>query len=459
MLPRALSLVFLTFATPAAGAADCARYEQIIAPIIGNFNGVPTNNSGVLQTPMLGAKSCSIATNSDNSARRGLRCIWRYHRSSEANARLFLSDWLNGLPECRPDQRPAKSTAPMKQGEVERVIYKAADGNEAWLFSLIRSADQTWTVAVTPSRKYQSASQRGSETPLSVTASSPQDCEPFRTFVEAVQSGFAGIPTRDVGGDLVLNKTFFGLNACIVAPSRRGGRCVTQDQRATGLIWADNKQSAMSAEAARCLPGWMQTVNAPKNTNYRETVFVSPDGRVKFGVNYSYYEPVATLTAFATMPEFAAIPEAAKPAPLAPRQPPPSCAALEEMLAPVRANFRNSSIATDGMRFLNPPVAGAENCVPIRRTSANYAAALSCTWRIDARSDADARATYAQWVATLKSCKSQLAPQPARSSGTASQIIEATFGEQFALERWSISLHHDNPYRIMITGLVRDVPP
>lgn len=363
------------------------------------------------------------------------------------------------MPECRPDQRPAKSTAPMKQGEVERIIYKAADGNEAWLFSLIRSADQTWTVAVTPSRKYQSASQRGSATPLSGPPSSPQDCEPFRTFVEAAQNGFAGIPTRDVGGDLVLNKTFFGLNACIVAPSRRGGRCVTQDQRATGFIWADNKQNAMSAAAARCLQGWTQTVNAPKNANYRETVFVSPDGRVKFGVNYSYYQPVATLTAFANIPEVAAIPVAATPTPVVNRQPPPRCAALEEMLTPVRANFRNSSIATVGTRFLNPPVAGAENCVPIRRTSANYAAALSCTWRIDAPSDADARATYAQWVATLKSCKSQLAPQPPKSTGTPAQLDEATLGEQFAPERWSISLHHDNPYRIMITGLVRDVPP
>lgn len=449
-----------------AYAADCARYDQIIAPITGNFSGIPTNGSGTLQTPILGAESCSFAMNSGSSARNGLRCIWRYHRSGETNARQFLSDWVSGLAECRLDQRPAKSTAPMKQGEVERIIYKAVDGNEAWFFSLIRSADQTWTVAVSPSRKSQSISQAGSETPLSGPTQSPQECEPFRTFVEAAQNGFSGIPTHDVGGDLVLSKTFFGLNVCIRAPNGRGGRCVTEDRRATGFVWADNKQAAMSAQAARCLAGWTQSAVAPKKTNYRETVLISPDGRVRFGINYSYYEPVATLTAFSSLVEepiapkpIAPNPAAPNPATVASRHPPPSCASLEEMLVPVRANFRNSRVAAVGTPFLNPPVAGAETCVPIRRTSSNYAASLSCTWRIDASSDTDARSTYAQWVEALKACKPQNAPQSPKPGATAGQIAELTLGEQFAHERWSISLHHDNPYRIMITGLVRDVPP
>jgi hypothetical protein len=626
----------LACAASSATMADCARYQEMLAPVAVNFEGVSTthmtDNWRVLLAPVRGAEFCTILKKTPDKARAGLNCTWPFAKSSEAEARRHLNDWANALQGCRPQQRKVTSSKAMREREVERILYKAADGDEGWAFVLFREPNDSWVVSITPTLQKvgpdrrsagpapQPALSAASDAAPAPLTSVGDECVPYRDFSNAARSGFraysykvvdnqrlldkplfdaeycvvgldgrggncgtwskgeaahswaemdfilrvglaemclpgwkrtdiwqhgpnykrseflspdgvvqfgvyftydpptlnasvitfanrpdqpepvaakpappstpsaaSGASARLTSGEKCgptlnfvsaardrfgaysykvvdnerrLDKPFFGDDYCGVELDGRGGRCATRGRGATAQSWAENEYLARVALAETCLSGWRRAEIGPRSPHYKNTEFLSPDGVVKFGITFSFNAPTSdgSVVTFANRPEQPK-PVSARPAPSPSRHSAPTCAQLNEMLVPVRANFRTSRIASEGTRFLLPPVAGAENCVPVKRTASNYAAALSCTWRIDAPDDRRARGTYAEWSAALKSCKPQLPQQATASGGNAAQMDNLVLGEKFAQERWAISLHHDNPYRIMIMGFVRDVPP
>jgi hypothetical protein len=141
-------LVLIAAQTPAQ-ALDCTRFNDIIKPVLADFKGKPgeytIDAKRLLQPTPANAFQCTALPSSVDRAKASLHCEYRF--GSEEVARALYQSYVTGVTACQPDQKAAKSSAPLKEGEVERSATRNIANDKAWLFRLMRDGND-WKVVV-----------------------------------------------------------------------------------------------------------------------------------------------------------------------------------------------------------------------------------------------------------------------------------------------------------------------
>lgn len=300
MLRTALVTLTLLGAGSAA-AEDCKRFNDVIDPVTVNFAGVPTTHMTdswrVLSAPVLGADNCTVLRKGEMQRNRAaVHCIWQMTKATEQQARAAYEAWAKPLKACRSGQLLSASDKPKKPLELERLITKDAQDNEAWVVSLSRSEREGWVVGVmgavrdvkslSPAASTSTPAYRPSPSATppvyrpatvppvpaikTVAPSVSVDCKPLMEMSAMARSG------RDTQGPAVfstgdsrveLSHKFFGAQGCIGssrsnAPGAHSVTCSTLGLNADHSAWSKRVASERASLIAACFPG-MKRMNSP----------------------------------------------------------------------------------------------------------------------------------------------------------------------------------------------------
>jgi hypothetical protein len=298
------ALVTLTLlGAGSAAAEDCKRFTDVIYPVSVNFAGIPTTHMTdtwrVLSMPVLGADNCTVLRKGELQRNRAaVHCIWQMTKATEQQARAAYDAWAKPLLACRADQRTTNSSTPKKPLELERLITKDAQDNEAWVVSLSRSEGAGWVVGVmgavrdvkglTPVATSSTPTYRPATVPpipqiKTVAPSTSVDCKPLQEMTAMARSGreAPGAATfGDIDNRTELSRKYFSGQGCTGtsrsnAPGAYSVTCSTLGLNADHRYWSKRVAAERASLVAACFPGFRRM-----NSRYGAW-FTSPDGTLE----------------------------------------------------------------------------------------------------------------------------------------------------------------------------------